>query len=328
MDSGKLKTGRRPVQQQIKSLRTGEVLFAEGSLGRELYIIQEGKVGIYKDTPDGRVELAVIERGSTVGEMSLLDNLPRSATVIATEPSKVLVINQGTFQAVMDAVPMWLQSIIKIIVSRLRDANKRVDQSVLRDKERGLVALILLLYPSRKVMIGPQPALDYELILSEAFFVCRLRKKETKTYLEVLEKRGILEIRDFTDRKQTYVFIKDMEVLELFQEYLALRSEKKHFKELAIPEESYAILSNIAYIAQKSGLETEDGTSLSKGILLNDLSEKKPEHLEKALLDLRRRNLVNIFSTGNDSQIIFRKETLNRIKKIKEWLPRFEMEKK
>jgi CRP-like cAMP-binding protein len=321
-----LKTGKRPVQQQIKTLQRGEVLFEEGTLGRELYIIQEGKVGIYKDTPDGQVELAVVEHGSTIGEMSLLDNLPRSATVKSLELTKVLVINQGTFQSVMQTVPMWLQSIIKIIVSRLRDANKRVDQAALRDKDRGIVSLLLLLYMPYKIEINSKMALDYELIMLESFFVCRLRKKDIKTILDNLEKRGLVEVRDYVEQKKKFLFIKDVEIIELYQEYLALKGQKKSFKELAIPDDVIGVLSNIAYVAQKAGQETDDGTLLLKSILFKDLSGKDNSKLEKNLLDLRRRNLITMFPRGDDFEIVFRKESITRIKKIKDWLPKFEME--
>ncbi|MDD5675368.1 MAG: cyclic nucleotide-binding domain-containing protein, partial [Chitinivibrionales bacterium] len=83
-----LKTGQRPVQLDIRAYKPGDVLFEEGSKGRELFSIQEGKVGVYKESPDGPIELAKIEKGGIIGEMSLLDNMPRSATVKALEPTK------------------------------------------------------------------------------------------------------------------------------------------------------------------------------------------------------------------------------------------------
>lgn len=326
LEQADLKTGKRPVQQQIVNYKTGDILFEEGTTGRELYIIQDGRVGVYKNTLEGRIELAVIQKNGIFGEMSLLDNLPRSATVTALEPTSVVVVNHEVFLSVMQNIPMWLQSIVKIVVSRLRDANKRVDQPVLRDRERGITSLMLLLLPSNKKEINSSLALDYNLVMIEAYFVCRLRKKEIKRILEVLEKRELILNVNVKETGGHDIVIKDLEVLRLFDEYLFLKSLKQSFKETTISENLIATLSNIAYVAQKSGQETEDGTILMKSALIEDLSDEDSSRLEKDLLELRRKNLINMFPLDNDISIIFKIDVLSRIKKIKEWLPKFSAE--
>jgi len=324
--STELKTGQRPVQENIKSCKVGDIVFEEGALGRELYIILEGTVGVYKNTTEGEAELARIEKGGIVGEMSLLDHMPRSATIKCLEPAKLLVINEATFQAALKSVPIWLTSIIKIVVSRLRDANKRVDQSILRSKELGVVSLIRLLLPKYKHDFSSQIALDYDLILLEAYFVSRLKKKEMTKILTSFEKKNIISIAEDSEHKK-HVCFDDVEVLQLFEEYLTLKSQKKTFLEMDIPEEAIAILSNIVYVSQKEGIETAEGTTLLKSVILKDIESKNRNHLEKSLLDLKRRNLLNIDPVDNgDSLLIFERKVLKRIKKIKEWVPRFEQE--
>jgi len=318
-----LKTGQRPVQNTVRTFKPGDVLFEEGTAGRELYIIEEGDVGVYKNTPDGAIELAVIQKGGVIGEMSVLDNLPRSATVKAKTVTRALLINQLIFQQAIEKVPAWLNSIIKIVVSRLRDANKRVDQSILRDKERGVISLITLLLPSNRYEFSSSIALDYDLVCVEAYYVCRLRKKDITRLLEQIAKRKIITVEEDTQHKK-HVCIRDVEVLQLFHEYLNLKAQQKTFKEVLVPEEAIAVLSNIAYVAQKAGGESDEGTTLSKAALVRDL-QAKPDQLERSLLDLRRRGLINIMPAENDSILIFKKETISRIKKIKEWLPQFEL---
>jgi len=318
-----LKTGQRPIQPAARSFKPGETLFEEGSQGKELFVIKEGKVGVYKETPDGQIELAQVEEGGLIGEMSLLDNLPRSATVKAVKETKALVIGPATFQATMQEVPAWLSSIVKIVVSRLRDANKRVDLPILRDKERGIVSLILLLLPTCRYEHEGMPAIDHDLVLAEIYYVCRLKKKEILHQLSCLSGKGIIAIADGKENKK-HICIKDMEVLRLFEEYLILKSQKRTFREVEVGDESFGILNNIAYVAQKSGVETDDGTSLSKAALITDLGDKRTDRLDKILFDLKRKNLINMEPAKNDTLIIFKRETINRIKKIKEWLPRFE----
>lgn len=321
----KLKTGKRPQQLITKSLKIDEILFREGSEGRELFIIQEGKVGVYKESQEGLIELAVIEKNGIIGEMSLLDNQPRSATIRALEKTTIIVINEKIFQAALQTAPLWLTSIVKIVVSRLRDINKRVDQTILRDRERGLVSLLLLLLPENKHEFSSRTALDYNLVVVEAYYVCRLKKRETERIVLRIEKRKIFSIMNGTDSTR-HICFDDLDIIKLFYEYLTLKSQQKSFREVDIPHDEISILSNIAYVAQKSGIETNEGTTLSKSSLINDISDKNVTTIEKLLLSLRRRNLINILPEENDSTIIFRKESLSRIKKIKEWLPRFTME--
>ena len=326
IQSTELKTGRRPDPAIVRSYKPGEIVFEEGTKGRELFIIQEGLVGVYKNTPEGEVELARVEKTGIIGEMSLLDAMPRSATVKSIEPSKLLLVNELTFQNALKTVPVWLVSIIRIVVSRLRDANKRVDQACLRDKDRGIVSLILLMLPGNRYEFSSQTALDFDMVAVEAHFVCRLKKKEILAVLSNLEKKAIVSIAEDKDHKK-HLCIRDLEVVQLYDDYLKLKSRKKTFKELTIPDEAIGLLSNIVYVAQKAGVETKDGTTLLKSLLINDLDAKNSDNLEKSLLDLKRRNLLNILPADNsDAMLIFEKEVLSRIKKIKEWVPRFEQE--
>lgn len=176
--SNQIKSGKTPVQQQIRIFKAGEVLLEQGSSGRGLFILQKGRVGVYKETAESEIELGVIEKGGLIGEMALFDEFPSAEKVKALDDVEAIVITQQEFQSLFKALPIWLQSIIKILVSRLHNAAKRADQSLLRDKTRGLVSLILLLLPIHKKEFNNYIALDYNLIINESFFVSRLRKKK------------------------------------------------------------------------------------------------------------------------------------------------------
>ncbi|MGQ9630712.1 MAG: cyclic nucleotide-binding domain-containing protein [bacterium] len=77
-------------QDKERIFRAGEVLFREGDQSKEVYILMNGKLGVKKD---GNVVAVIGEQGSFVGEMSILSNSPRSATVEAIEDSTLLVID-------------------------------------------------------------------------------------------------------------------------------------------------------------------------------------------------------------------------------------------
>lgn len=321
-----LKNGDRPVQQQIRVFKAGEVLFEQGSNSRELFVLQKGKAGVYKETAEGEIELEVIEKGGIIGELSLLGGFPQTEKVKALDDVKVKVITQQDFQSIFKAAPLWLQSIIKILISRLHSAAKRVDQSPLRDKTRGLVSLILLLLPSHKKEVNNTIAIDYNLVIKEGFFVSKLKQKETQKILEQLFKKGILQIVSDSMSQPGLILIKDPEVLHLYNEYLLLKSQKKPFMECSLTDESVAFLNDIGSVAQKSGQQTDEGIVLKKSVLLDGFSEEKNFLLEDNLKDLYRKKLIKIIPSDNDSVIVFKKEVLVRINKIKEWIPAFELE--
>jgi CRP-like cAMP-binding protein len=318
------KTGPRPVQLTVRTVKPSEKVFSEGTKGSEMYIVQDGRLGVYKTSGGAEIEIGRVEKGAVIGEMPLV-SMTHATTVKAIDQSTVLVIDEQTFQNALSSVPIWLRSIIRVVASRLRDEDRRLDQAVLRDRERGLLTLVLLMLPSQKHEFASAPALDYESFIREAYFVCRLKKTEIVKILSGFEKRGILSIvQDAAQVK--HLCIADLEVLGLYEEYLTLKGQNKTFKELTIPEESMALLGNIAYVAQKSGVETGEVTSLLKSVLLHDLEVKNTDQLEKNLLDLKRRSLINLMPSGSDSMIIFKKQDQSRVKKMKEWMSRFEME--
>ena len=176
------------------------MLFEEGSRGREVYIVKSGLLGVYRKSAAGEVELAELEANSIVGEMSLLDMQPRSASVSAKTHCTLLTINEIVFHNALAKAPAWLAGIIKIIVNRLRDANKRLDQTLLLNRERGFISIIALLLPQFKYPIASQTALDHSLVLREAEQICGIARVEAQTLLQNLEKQGSIQV--VTDKAQ------------------------------------------------------------------------------------------------------------------------------
>ena len=99
----------------------GKVLTTEGEIGREFFVIVRGKA----EATRGGVALATVEAGSFFGEMALVDRRPRSATVTTLEPSTVLVITAGAFNALVGDMPSVDRKMLLVLVERLRDVEAR-----------------------------------------------------------------------------------------------------------------------------------------------------------------------------------------------------------
>lgn len=100
-------------------------LFMEGDAGDKMYIIRKGLVRIMKREGSHMSTLAELGPGSILGEMSLLDKQPRSATAKSLEATELVVIDQAMLESTYAALPPWLTSIIRMVVQRLRETTAR-----------------------------------------------------------------------------------------------------------------------------------------------------------------------------------------------------------
>jgi CRP-like cAMP-binding protein len=97
----------------------GRVLTRQGTLGREFFLILEGGARVERD---GKV-IARLGRGDFIGEMSIIDGKPRSATVIAESPTALLVVERRCFVALLDTVPGLQKKLLVSLSERLRAAD-------------------------------------------------------------------------------------------------------------------------------------------------------------------------------------------------------------
>src|SRR5205085_10329656 len=101
----------------------GDVIIEEGTTGDEMYVIQEGKVKVQK----GGIELAVLGRHEHLGEMSFVDAAPRSASIVAVEPTDLITVRKDDFYYLLatdQALGMkLLWAFIQVLSYRLRAAN-------------------------------------------------------------------------------------------------------------------------------------------------------------------------------------------------------------
>lgn len=100
----------------------GKVLARQDEMGRELLIIVEGQARVERD---GHV-LARLAAGDFVGEMSLIDHKPRSASVIAETDVVLLTIHSRAFRPLLDSVPGMKDRILVGLVERLRRADENL----------------------------------------------------------------------------------------------------------------------------------------------------------------------------------------------------------
>jgi CRP/FNR family transcriptional regulator, cyclic AMP receptor protein len=103
------------------ALPAGSVIIDQGQTGREAFVIMSGTATVRRN---GK-KVATLEAGSVVGELSLLDHGPRTATVTCDGECSLFVISQRHFVAVLDEVPALSHKLLANLAGRIRDFDRQ-----------------------------------------------------------------------------------------------------------------------------------------------------------------------------------------------------------
>jgi CRP/FNR family cyclic AMP-dependent transcriptional regulator len=103
-----------------ETLRKGETLFRRGDEGNALYLILQGRIKISLSRQMDAVTLAVLGQGEFLGEMALLDGLPRSADAIAMENSSLYALNRNDFLSFIVHNEKAVRAVLSSLSLRLR----------------------------------------------------------------------------------------------------------------------------------------------------------------------------------------------------------------
>ena len=109
-----------------RSYQPGQVIVSEGQTGLGLYVIQTGKVQISMHSASGELDLRTMGPGESFGEISLLDDRPRSATATAVEGTSAVLLDKSQFLAEMHSHPEMALAMLPVLVTWLREADRKV----------------------------------------------------------------------------------------------------------------------------------------------------------------------------------------------------------
>jgi len=114
------------IEKCINEYGVGDVIFEEGSSGRELYVVLDGEVEIAKINGGSKTVIITLGKGEFFGEMAVIDGSSRSATAIAaTSGTRVMRINHARFVYLVSQQPAFALMIMDALSKRLRASNDR-----------------------------------------------------------------------------------------------------------------------------------------------------------------------------------------------------------
>src|ERR1041384_4789387 len=112
----------------LNRYEAGEVIIREEDVGETAYVINQGQVEVSKELQGQKVHLAYLGARETFGEMSMIDEKPRSATVTAVTEVIVREIRRDDFFASFQSDPNVALPLLKILFERLREAHALILQ--------------------------------------------------------------------------------------------------------------------------------------------------------------------------------------------------------
>ncbi len=101
-------------------LSPGETLFREGDEGDRMYVVLEGRMDILV----GEAVVETAGEGGIVGEMALIDEAPRAASVVATTLCRLVAVDRKRFHSLVQSNPAFATHVMKVLVERLRNMNR------------------------------------------------------------------------------------------------------------------------------------------------------------------------------------------------------------
>jgi len=107
-----------------------QVLFNQGDVGDAAYIIVEGAASVLVETPDGPLEVASLGRNDFVGEIAILCDVPRTATVKATARTVTLRITKDLFFRLVAEFPEMSVEIMRELAARLEQTTKQLREAM------------------------------------------------------------------------------------------------------------------------------------------------------------------------------------------------------
>jgi CRP-like cAMP-binding protein len=170
-----------------------EVIFLRGDQGSHLYIVERGSVKIALSSAEGKeMILALLNRGDIFGEMTLLDDAPRSADAVAIEPCDVLLREREDFINFLAERPRASLSLMAALSRRLRATDELVEDAAFFDVPARLASVLL-----RLAQTSGQPGpwgttIGRRLTQGDLAGMIGARRESVNKWLRFYERQGLI----------------------------------------------------------------------------------------------------------------------------------------
>ena len=187
-----------------RTFKRGEVVFHKGDPGETMFLITEGQVKIVLPSDSGEEALlGVLDPGNFFGELSLLDGQPRSATIVATEPTETVVLRRETLLKAIRANPDIAIHLLQELCQRMRETDEFVEDTVFLDVPGRVAKKLLELADAYGERTARGTVIGLRLTQQDLARMVGATRESVNKHLGAYRARGIIDV----DR-QRFVILK------------------------------------------------------------------------------------------------------------------------
>lgn len=178
-----------------RSFAPGEVLVHQGEQGSSLFIVLRGLVKVAITTTSGsEMVLALVAGGQFLGEMSLLDGQPRSATAVALEQSEIVTLTREAFLACLQAYPEAAIALMTELTGRLRRTNRIISEIATHNLQLRLVHKLLNLADTFGQKTEDGVVIEVRLRQQDLADMVNASREQVNRTLRAMQQDGLLRL--------------------------------------------------------------------------------------------------------------------------------------
>jgi CRP/FNR family transcriptional regulator, cyclic AMP receptor protein len=134
-----MKIDKSTFDRHVRFFGEGAVIFREDEIGTEMFIIVQGEVEIRKSTGTSSSKiLTTLHNGDMFGEMAVIEKQSRSATAVAVQPTKVLVLNEKLYESMVGTNPDFARKMNRVLSERIRRADAIIQNIMTTNRQNQL----------------------------------------------------------------------------------------------------------------------------------------------------------------------------------------------
>ena len=175
----------------VRSYKKDTMIFSESQSGSDMFIIQDGVVSISKVVDGNEVTLAMLKRGDMFGEMALLENKPRSASAIAHEDCRLMVVNRQNFDQMVGTQPQLISRLTTMLSERLWSMYRHLDNACLRDYQHKMIDMLALQLEKNRKYSGPYQS---DISVMDLATMCVIPQHQLYTVTSEFQSNGRIKI--------------------------------------------------------------------------------------------------------------------------------------
>jgi CRP/FNR family cyclic AMP-dependent transcriptional regulator len=191
-----------------KTIRKGELLFRQGDEGTALYIILQGRIKISVSRRTDTVTLAILGRGEFLGEMALLDDLPRSADAMALEDSQLYALNRKDFLSFLNDKKQAVHAVLAALSLRLRKTDNLLAEMCFLNLSARLVNKLIELAEPSTVSETQPPVAAVKISQQELGDLLGVSRESINKELKLLRNKG------YVSTSRNSILIHDLELFK------------------------------------------------------------------------------------------------------------------